>query len=488
MVMNHIPIVLIISLFSHAFLTPLLKKKFRSLYIFSLALYSLLLFLTGKTFFYVESMGPIRYWIGGWIPPIGIELYADKLSVFMATLFLSCALLILVSFESFKYEIGEEKAAYYFMLVSILIGAMLGIIFTRDLFNLYVFVEITTIAACGIISIKNEKKAVEAALKYFILSSIASTSILLGLILIYNIGGYLHYDTLKSVLLESKDVFPKIISGSLVLIISGFSLKSALFPLHIWLPDAHSAAPTTSSALLSGLVIKVYVFAIIRLLNDVFGLMYTYTSILLEVLLALGNVGVFSGAVLAGFQNDIKRRLAYSSVSQMGYVFLGLGFNNQYGFEGALLQVLNHALAKSGLFLAAGWMVKFTGTRDIKGLEKISDKLPLTALCFSVCAMSLVGMPFTLGFLSKWHLAMAAIESGRPLQLIFIILSALLTLSYYFPIIVKAFTGDKSFERKLEFEKIKGGSLISILIFTFVIMFLGIYPKFLLKYLLQNMF
>lgn len=161
----------------------------------------------------------------------------------------------------------------------------------------------------------------EAALKYFILSSIASTSILLGLILIYNIGGYLHYDTLKSVLLESKDVFPKIISGSLVLIISGFSLKSALFPLHIWLPDAHSAAPTTSSALLSGLVIKVYVFAIIRLLNDVFGLMYTYTSILLEVLLALGNVGVFSGAVLAGFQNDIKKKVSLFKCISNGLCF-----------------------------------------------------------------------------------------------------------------------------------------------------------------------
>ncbi|WP_198409386.1 complex I subunit 5 family protein [Caldanaerovirga acetigignens] len=428
-------------------------------------------------------MGPIRYWIGGWIPPIGIELYADKLSVFMAALFLSCALLILISFESFKYEIGEERAAYYFMLVSILIGAMLGIIFTRDLFNLYVFVEITTIAACGIISIKNEKKAVKAALKYFILSSIASTSILLGLILIYNISGFLHYDTLKYVLLEYKDVFPKIISGSLVLTISGFSLKSALFPLHVWLPDAHSAAPTPSSALLSGLVIKIYVFVIIRLLNDVFGLMNTYTSILLEVLLALGNIGVFFGAVLAGFQNDIKKRLAYSSVSQMGYVFLGLGFNNQYGFEGALLQILNHALAKSCLFLATGRMIKLIGSRDIKGLEKISNKLPLTALCFSLCAMSLVGIPFTLGFLSKWYLAMAAIESGRTLQLIFIILSALLTFGYYFPVIVKTFTGDKSFKKDLEPEKTDKGNLISILMFTFIVLFLGIFPGFLLQYL-----
>lgn len=485
--MEHLPIVLIISLFSHAFLAPLLRKKFRNLYIFSLALYSLLLFLTGKTFFYVESMGPFRYWIGGWIPPIGIELYVDKLSAFMANIFLGSALLIFVSIESFKYEIGEEKAVYYIMLVSILIGAMLGITFTRDLFNLYVFVEITTIAACGIISIKNEKKAVEATLKYFILSSIASTSILLGLMLIYNIGGYLHYDTLKSVLRESGNVFPKIMSGSLALIISGFSLKSALFPLHIWLPDAHSAAPTTSSALLSGLVIKVYVFAIIRLINDVFGLMHNYTLVLRGAFLALGIAGVFSGAVLAAFQSDIKRRLAYSSVSQMGYVFLGLGFNNQYGIQGALLQLLNHALSKSCLFLAAGCMVKATGTRDIKGIEKISDKLPLTALCFSLCAMSLVGMPFTLGFLSKWHLAMAAIESGRPLQLIFLILSTFLTLSYYFPIIIKIFTGEKSFERKLKFEKKKESSLISIFIFTFIIMFFGIYPKFLLN-LLQDMF
>lgn len=475
---DSIPVIIIIIMLSSAFICPLIRGKNRTCFATALGSSALSFILCLYTLIKTTSIGPVTYYLGGWKPPYGIELYVDSLSAFVGTVLTGAGLLIvLYSGKTVEEEIEGSKVSYYYSLLLLLMGSMLGIVFTRDLFNLYVFVEICSLTSCAIISIKNERFSIEATIKYLILSSLGSGMVLFAIALIYGITGHLNFAIIHRELLKTASIYPRNILAALSLLVAGFSLKAALFPLHIWLPDAHSQAPTPSSAFLSGLVLKVYAVSLIKILFVIFGAEIISQLPVMSLMTLMASMGILIGSVLAIIQSDIKRMLAYSSVTQMGYIFLGIGLRNEMGMVGAAFHILNHALTKSNLFLAAGNIIHGSGVRKIPHLAGIGRKMPVTMAAFTVSALSMVGIPLLAGFNSKWYLGLASLEASKPLFLIIILISSLLNAGYYLPVVISAFFGKDENALLKNAREAEGLALLPLIIFSLLIVALGVYPK-----------
>ncbi len=483
---NHIPVLIIVLVLGASFSIPLVAR-WRKTLIFPAAVTPLAISfgLSLYLFYLVGQQGAFSYHLGEWEPPWGIELYVDYLGAYMIMVLSSISLPVLVfASRDIHHDIREEVVSWYYTLYLLLIGSMMGIALTNDLFNLFVFVEISAIAACGIISIKEDRKCIEASFKYLILSALGSGCVLLAVAMIYMITGYLNFDYVAATMTEALSLYPYNILIALSLLIVGFGVKSALFPLHVWLPDAHSSAPSPSSAVLSGLVIKIYAVALVKMLFRVFPTAIYEVVPVLDIVLFLSVLAVVFGSIFAMVQDDIKRMLAYSSIAQIGYVFMGIGLFGDRALVGGLLHIFNHAMMKAMLFLAAGMIIYATGIRRIKDLKGIGVRMPLTMAAFTIGAFAMVGIPGTSGFISKWFLALGALDLGRPFYVAIILLSSLLNGIYYFPIVVNAFFGSK-IEPHPEHKDVPASMLIPILLLAAGVIFFGFFPGPLLDLLEQ---
>ncbi len=473
----HLPVLLIVLLLGASYGVPLLDRYRKNL-AFPLTITSLAAVFVFSLYliFLVGRKGPFFYHLGGWPPPWGIELYVDFLAVYMLMVLSTIGLLVMIYGATDLYhELKEEVLSWYYTLYLLLIGSMIGIALTNDLFNMFVFIEISTIASCGIISIKADRRCLEASIKYLILSALGSGCILLAVAMIYMITGNLNFDYIAAELPGALALYPYNILIALSLFIVGFGVKSALFPLHVWLPDAHSSAPSPSSAVLSGLVIKIYAIALVKLLWRVFPPQIYAAVPVLDIILFLSVLAVLVGSIFAMVQDDIKRMLAYSSIAQIGYVFMGIGLFGSRALSGGLLHIFNHAMMKSMLFMAAGLIIYATGIRNIRDLKGIGVRMPWTMGAFTVGAFSMVGIPGTSGFISKWYLALGALDLGRPFYVAVILLSSLLNGIYYFPIVIDAFFGTKV-EPRSEHRDVPALMLVPVLILAAGVIFFGFFP------------
>jgi len=388
----------------------------------------------------VMTFGPYSYQMGNWPPPWGIELYIDYLAAFTSLTMTGVGLIVLIyASKDLLHEIKPHLLGWYYTLYLLLIASMVGMALTNDIFNLFVFVEICAIAACGIISIKESKECLEAAFKYLVLSALGSGCLLLAIALLYMVTGHLNFDFIAQALPEAIRMYPNNILAALALLLVGLGVKAALLPLHVWLPDAHSSAPSPSSAVLSGLVIKIYAVALLRLLYQVFPDNLFETTPVMTILLWMSTLAIIIGSMFAIVQEDIKKMLAYSSVAQIGYVFLGFALMDFSALTGAILHVFNHALMKAMLFLAAGAFIYSTGVRRLTELKGIGQTMPLPAAAFTIGALAMVGIPLTNGFISKWYLVLGALDGGQPFFAAVILISSLLNGIYYLPIVLRSF-------------------------------------------------
>lgn len=482
----HLPVMAIAILLLASFIMPLLRRRARVVALpLTLSALGAVFAISLYLIYFVETGGPFSYYVGGWPPPWGVELYIDHLATYMVMVLSSISLVVMVyAARDLYHEIKEELMNWYYTLYLLMLASMMGIALTNDLFNLFVFLEISAISACGLISIKKDRECIEASFKYLILSVFGSGCILLGVAMIYMMTGYLNYGFVAQEMPQAIANYPYNVLISLSLFIVGFSVKSALFPLHVWLPDAHSSAPSPSSAVLSGLVIKIYAAAIVKLLFRMFPPELYEIVPVLDILLFLSVLAVIVGSIFAMVQDDIKRMLAYSSIAQIGFVFMGIGLFGNRALVGGLLHIFNHALMKSMLFLAAGLIIYASGIRRIKDLKGIGVRMPLTMGAFAIGAFSMVGIPGTNGFISKWHLALGALDLGRPFFVAVILLSSLLNGIYYFPIVIDAFFGVK-IEPRSEHKDVPGMMLLPVLILAAGVVFFGFYPRPLLGLLEQ---
>jgi len=478
----HLPVLLIVILFGASFAIPLLDRYKKELVV-TVAVGSMAAALVASfaLTFFVYARGPFSYYLGGWPPPWGIELYIDFLAVYMLlVLSLIGFLVIIYAIKDLVHELKEKVLSWYYTLYLLLMGSMIGIAFTNDLFNMFVFIEISTIASCGIISLKDDRKCLEASLKYLILSALGGGCILLAIAMLYMVTGHLNFDYIAAELTRTLSFYPYNILIALGLFIVGLGVKSALFPLHVWLPDAHSAAPSPSSAILSGLVIKIYAVAMLKLFLRVIPPQLFAAVPVLEIILLLSVLAMLAGSIFAMVQEDIKRMLAYSSIAQIGYVFMGIGLFGGRALSGGLLHIFNHAMMKAMLFMAAGLIIYTTGIRNIKDLKGMGLRMPWTFAAFTVGALSMVGIPGTSGFISKWYLALGALDMGRPFYVAAILLSSLLNGIYYFPIVINAFFGKRD---RIPFkgEEVPYLMLVPVVILAAGVIFFGFFPGPLLR-------
>jgi multicomponent Na+:H+ antiporter subunit D len=391
----------------------------------------------------VMTHGPFSYQMGNWPPPWGIELYIDYLAVFTALTMTGVSLIVLVyGSRDLLHELKPHLLGWYYTLYLLLIASMVGMALTNDIFNLFVFVEICAIAACGIISIKESRECLEAAFKYLVLSALGSGCLLLAIALLYMVTGHLNFTFIAQALPEAMRLYPNNILAALALLLVGMGVKSALFPLHVWLPDAHSSAPSPSSAVLSGLVIKIYAVALLRILYQVFPDSIFEVTPVLTILLVMSSLAIIVGSMFAVVQEDIKKMLAYSSIAQIGYVFLGFSLMEISALTGGILHMFNHAMMKAMLFLAAGAFIYGTGVRRLSDLKGIGLTMPVPAAAFTIGALAMVGIPLTNGFISKWFLVLGALHGGQTFFAVVILISSLLNGFYYLPIIVNAYFGE----------------------------------------------
>jgi len=365
----------------------------------------------------------IVYEMSHWKAPIGIILAVDALSAFMLIIVAVIALTSLMF--SVHYIRHLSPSWKYYALFMLLVTGMNGVIATGDLFNMFVFVEITLFAAYSLVAYGSKAEEFEASFKYAIMGSISSTLVLVGIGITYAATSTLTLAKIAEVL-QQKDPMVTLWIGGIFL--AGFGLKAAIMPFHAWLPDAHSSAPAPISAMLSGVLIKALgVYVLIRLFFNVFG----GITIFNEVFIILGTISIMVGGFLAMGQWDFKRLLAYSSISQIGYIILGLGLGTWLGIVGAVFHLLNHAIFKSLLFYNAGSLETAFGTRDLRKMGNVAKTLPITSFTSMIASLSISGVPPFNGFFSKLIIIIAAIQAGRPVYAILAAVGSLITLAYY---------------------------------------------------------
>jgi len=416
----------------------------------------------------------IVFWLGGWVPvngiPIGINIVLDQPALIMAIIFAFLALMAMIHSLSYIKK-SKDKLSYYMLLLFLTLG-IIGMVITGDLFNLYIFMEITALSAYSLTAFMLGKEELEASFKYQVLGTLSSLMILFSIGLVLLSTGHLNIASVASVFIE-RGMTP-VDYAAFGLLLGGFGLKSALVPFHIWLLDAHPAAPSPVSALLSGVVIKAGMFVMVRLIFIMFGFSETIGNILMVVAIA----SIFVGTLLAVVQDNVKRMLAYSSVAQMGYIALAFSFGTVFGIVGGFFQIITHALAKGALFMSVGSVLTNVHTKSMKEMGGLLDEMPVSAIGFMIGGLSIVGVPILTGFWSKLTIATAGIHEREFLIVGIIILTSVITLAYYSNAFKMVFLGEKS-EHLKKVPTIKESFImaIPIILLTIVTIAIGIAPE-----------
>jgi multicomponent Na+:H+ antiporter subunit D len=418
--------------------------------------------------------GTLRYQLGGWAPPIGIEYVLDPLSAFMTVIITCVAVLVMIyAKRSAGSELPGRDTSFYGV-ASLLLAGLLGIVVTGDLFNLYVFLEIASLSAYALLA-SGEKRAPLAAFRYVLMGTISASFYLIGLGLLYSKTGTLNMADLAS-RMDGITSF-RSVQLAAVFIVTAMGIKMALFPLHLWLPDAYTYAPSAVTGLIAPLMTKVGAYVMIRLLLFVLGPAFIRDELGVTHWIAWASAaGILAGSILAIAQKDLKRMLAYSSVSQVAYIGLGIGLGNALGFIGAVLHILNHALMKACLFLVAGIVRYKRGPIAIAQFAGLGRRMPITMAAFTIAALSMVGLPPAAGFFSKWYLVLGGVESRQWIFVAVILVSSLLNAVYFFNVLEKVYLvrANGGAEEAAERDEAPAGMLIPTVILALGILAAGL--------------
>mgnify|MGYP001093541474 CR=1 FL=1 len=460
-----------------ALITPILgmfnkKTSFYLALLNAFATFFIVILTIKKVYIY----GPEKYWFGGFEPPYGIEYVVDSINaIILFIISLVFIFSVIYSKKSLEEEVENKRLTLMYTMINLYYTGILGITITGDIFNLYVFIEITSLSAYTLIAMGKNKKALMASYNYLILGTIGATFILIGIGYIFMATGSLNMYDIK---LRLPAVYSsKMVRTGFAFLTLGLCLKLALFPLHTWLPNAYTYAPSAIGALLAGTGTKVSAYALIRILYSVFTLEFDSKIIPFNfILLILSCVAIISGSFLAISQKNLKKMLAYSSVGQIGYISLGLSIANLNSLQGSIIHIFNHSLMKVSLFFIAGGIFIKYGYENINELKGIGRKMPYTMFFFLLSSMSLVGIPFTSGFISKWYLILGALEQSYYLVIPVIIISSSLSFIYLWRVIEMAYF-DKKEDTMHDVKEVPLSMLVPIGFSSLLCVFFGIYPK-----------
>ena len=470
----HIPVLIVVIPLVTAICLPLIARfSPTAARVFDVSAYVAVFAIAVSALVRVLDTGPWHYELGGWPPPWGIEYVVDPLSGGMAVLVSFMALLVSVYADSQRRQLPAWRSGIYDSLFMLLVAGLLGIILAGDLFNLYVFLEISSLAAYGLLS-AGGIRAVVATFRYLLLGTIAASFYLLGVGYLYAMTGTLNMADITSQLPAIVGTAP--FGVGVTFIVLGLAIKMAVFPLHAWQPDAYAYAPPAVIGFIAAVMSKVSAYALLRILFFVLGAQGAAGSVI-DVMGWVAVVGAVAGSVMAVAQTDVRRMLAYSSVSQMGYILLGFSISNAHAVTGALLLIVNHAVMKGCLFLAMGSVVWRTRSVTVDGLAGMSRRLPWTMAAFTVAAISMVGFPPTAGFFSKWYLLQGAVEAEAWVFAAALIVSSLLSAFYFFRVIERVYFAPArdTYVRRARWFEVPAGMLVPVVALGVVVLLLGVF-------------
>ncbi len=403
--------------------------------------------LSGATLLYTLQTGQSFVYVMGKFPaPWGNEIRAGVLEALTALFF---CVIMLLSLLGGRHKLLEEvesgKTYLYYVLTDLLLSSLLALVYTNDMFTAYVFVEINTISACGLIMIRQNGRTIEAAVRYMIMSLLGSGLLLLGLCMLYDLTGHLLMSNMKDSVarLAATGQYEIPLIVAIVLISVGICIKSALFPFHAWLPDAYGYSTVSSAAILSSLVSKGYIFLLIKIIYRVIGFDIYGDTRIIDVLFAFGLMGMIFGSLSAIKENDVRRMIAYSSVAQIGYIYMGFGMGTEAGMTASVFHILSHAATKSLLFIAAIGLTDVSGgSRKFIELTGAGYRNKWAGVAFTVGSLSMVGMPLFSGFISKLLFAQAAVQNHVKMLPALIVLgvSTILNAIYFMKTVIRIYT------------------------------------------------
>lgn len=383
----------------------------------------------------VEAHGVVSYALGSWAPPWGIEYRLDAVNAPLLVLVTAMAV-VLVPYapRSVAAEIGADRQYLFWAVWLLCLSGLLGVTITGDAFNAFVFLEISSLSTYVLIALGRDRRALVAAYQYLIMGTIGATFIVIGVGLLYLMTGTLNLADLATRIGDPRQLRPELVA--LAFLTVGISLKLALFPLHLWLPNAYAYAPSVATAFLASTATKVAVYLLLRFGFTVFGQSQVFATLSPgQLLLALSVVAMFVASTVALFQHDVKRLFAFSSVAQIGYITLGISLLSVNGLTGAIVHLFNHALTKGALFMLLGCVALRSGAVTFDHLAGLGRRMPVTAAGLVIAGLSLIGVPGTVGFVSKWYLVLAAIERGWWWLALLVVLSSLLAVAYVWRLI-----------------------------------------------------
>ncbi|MEO7056742.1 MAG: monovalent cation/H+ antiporter subunit D family protein [Caldimonas sp.] len=387
----------------------------------------------------VGEQGTLSYAIGGWPPPWGIEYRVDRLSTFMLVLVSGLAAVVLpYARASIEREIAREQHYLYYAMFALALAGLLGIAITGDAFNIFVFLEISSLSTYVLVALGKDRRALVASYQYLIMGTIGATFIVIGIGMLYLMTGSLNLADMGERLRQAQGARP--VLAALAFLTVGVSLKMALFPLHQWLPNAYTYAPSSVSAFLAGTSTKLAVYVLLRMYFTVLGPAQVFLHLpMQEMLLLLAVAGMFGASVIAIFQADLKRLFAYSSIAQIGYIILGLSLSSTTGLTATIVHMFNHGITKAAVFMLLGAVTATVGSTRIAEARGIGRRMPLTSLGLVICGLSLIGVPGTAGFISKWYLVLAALQQGKWWIVFLILASSLLAVAYVWRVVEMAY-------------------------------------------------
>lgn len=472
---------IILAMFSGIVSSVLSGKKARNLTLAMIVVTTALS--AGTLIFCLQTGQSYTYMMGHFPAPWGNEIRAGVLEAVTAVLFGVVMFLSVVGgMIHTEEDVEEGKLNLFYIMIDLMLSSLLALIYTNDLFTAYVFVEINTIAGCGLIMIRQKGRSMSAAIRYMIMSQLGSGLFLIGLSLLYDVTGHLLMSPAKEsveLLIDAGSYrIPMLVIMAVISV--GLAIKSGLYPFHYWIPDTYGYATPTGSAVLSGLVSKGYIFLLMKIFYRVLGYENLVGAQMINVLYIFGVTGMIMGSVHAIQETDTRRMIAYSSVAQIGYIYMGIGLGTTAGMAAAVFHIFAHSATKALLFISAVGLYEVSGDKkDFISLRGAAYRNPLAGIGFAIGALSMVGFPMLSGFISKLLFATSAFDSPHKMLPTLFVLAVSTTLNaiYFLRLVITLYSrqrpGDKPFP-ETPAKKSSRGFKFAILCFVGLNLVLGL--------------